>query len=78
MSPEIKLSRLKQGQSGVIAGLNGATVSSSRLIELGFCPGCAVKPLFSALGGGLTAYLIMNSVIALRPSDAAKISVKPH
>lgn len=77
MSPEIKLSRLKKGQSGVIAGLDGAT-SSSRLIELGFCPGCAVKPLFSALGGGLTAYLIMNSVIALRPSDAAKISVKPH
>lgn len=43
---------------------------SRRLSELGFIEGTEVVPLFSALMGGIRAYLIKGTVTAVRDKDA--------
>lgn len=77
MSPSIKLSELAIGARAQVCTLDNPKPLCSRLMALGLYPGEALTPLFRAACGDPTAYLIQNTVIALRRSDAEKISVIP-
>lgn len=75
MSSVIKLSSLSPGQEARVYALNGRESVNSRLIDMGIYPGAALRPVFRAVPGDPTAYLIQNAVIALRRADAEKIDV---
>ena len=75
MSSVIKLSSLSPGQEATVYSLNGRESVNSRLVDLGVYPGATLRPVFRAVLGDPTAYLIQNAVIALRRSDAEKIDV---
>ena len=47
-----------------------------RLMDLGFVPGSEVRPLFAAPLGDPRAYLVCDTVIALRQKDAATVAVE--
>lgn len=75
MSPAIKLAHLSPGQTGTIISIEKC-INRKRLFELGFFPGAHVKYLFSGVFGDPKAFLIQNSVIALRHSESEKIYIK--
>lgn len=49
---------------------------TKRLRELGFLGGTMIVPLYRALFGGIRAYWLRGSVIAVRDADANKIMVR--
>lgn len=77
MSSTKKLSELSIGEEAVVCALMNEKCLKRRLIDLGVFPGARLEPLFRAVCGDPTAYLIQNAVIALRRSDAEKIVVSP-
>ena len=77
MSSTIKLSELAIGANALVHTLENQKALKSRLMALGIYPGEALTPIFRAVCGDPTAYLIQNTVIALRRSDAEKIVVIP-
>jgi len=64
---------LAEGCSGSVRTIGVEGPLRARLMDLGFSPGAEVTCLFSAPSGDPRAYMIKNSVIALRSSDADKI-----
>ena len=46
-----------------------------RFLDIGLSKGCKVVPVFKSISGGIRAYLIRNSLIAIRDSDCEKIMV---
>ena len=67
------LSSLPCGQSAVISAVGGTGAMFDRLQELGFTPGALVTCLFSSAFGDPRAYLIRDTVIALRAADALQV-----
>ena len=49
-----------------------------RLLDIGLSKGCKVIPVLKSISGGIRAYLIRNSLIAIRDSDCEKILVKRY
>lgn len=47
-----------------------------RLMELGFCGGSRIRPLYRCFGGGTRAYSVKDTMIALRDADAAQIIIR--
>jgi ferrous iron transport protein A len=45
-------------------------------MDLGFVPGSEIRPLFAAPMGDPRAYLVCDTVIALRQRDAAAVAVE--
>lgn len=70
------LDQLHIGEQGIIAALAAQSNIYRRLLDLGFVPGARVCCLFPAVFGDPRAYLIKNTVIALRRSDARTILLK--
>ena len=58
-----------------VKSINIALKEKRRLYDLGFTNGALVKLLLIIPSKHIKAYLIRNSVIALRNSDASKIEV---
>ena len=46
-----------------------------RLLDIGLSNGCKVVPVYKSICGGIRAYLIRNSLVAIRDSDCEKILV---
>ena len=72
---ECKLSALDPPAEARIVRLTVAGAMRRRLQDLGFVPGAAVRPLYKGYRGGICAYAVGGSVIALRCTDAANIVV---
>ena len=72
----IPLSRLPLGQKASVLSLSAAEPLNGRLMDLGFVPGSHVEPLFAAPMGDPRAYLVCDTVIALRQKDAATVAVE--
>ena len=72
----IPLSRLPIDREARILSLSAAEPLNSRLLDLGFVPGGMVRPLYAAPLGDPRAYLICETVIALRQRDAATVAVE--
>ncbi len=47
-----------------------------RLLDIGLSKNTLVTPLFDSVSGGIRAYKIRNSLIAIRDDDAEKIIVR--
>ena len=70
------LSRLPLGKSARILSLSAREPLLGRLMDLGFVPGSEVRPLYTAPAGDPRAYLVCDTVIALRQRDAATVAVE--
>ena len=70
------LAQLSPGESGCVAALDFPPRKARRMADLGFLPGGQVTALYTAPFGGITAYQVLDTVIALRDTDAARITLK--
>ena len=70
------LSRLPMGRPARVLSLSAEEPLKGRLMDLGFVPGNEVRPLFAAPLGDPRAYLVCDTVIALRQRDAATVAVE--
>lgn len=70
------LAQLRVGQSARVTAvsLNGA--KRTRMQELGFLPGACVTALLESPFGDPVAYGVLDTVIALRRSDARQIEIE--
>ncbi len=69
------LQQLRIGDSAYIRALVTSGEMRRRLLDIGFVPDAEVTCLFSGFSGDPRAYLIKNTVIALRSEDADTIIV---
>ena len=69
------LASLPLEQKAYIEQLNLNGELHRRLLELGFFAGNQVIPLFRSPLGDPTAYMVMDSVVALRKEDAGQIFI---
>ena len=72
----IPLSRLPLGHEARIRSLSAREPLRERLLDLGFVPGGEITPLYAAPLGDPRAYLVCDTVIALRQRDAATVAVE--
>ena len=72
----IPLSRLPIDREARILSLSAEEPLQSRLMDLGFVPGGMVCPLYAAPLKDPRAYLVCETVIALRQRDAATVAVE--
>ena len=70
------LSRLPLPKTARILSLSADEPLKGRLLDLGFVPGSEITPLFAAPIGDPRAYLVCDTVIALRQRDAATVTVE--
>ena len=70
------LSRLPLGKSARVLSLSAQEPLKGRLLDLGFVPGSEITPLYAAPMGDPRAYLVCDTVIALRQRDAATVAVE--
>ena len=69
------LSRLPLGKAARILSLSAEEPLKGRLLDLGFVPEGEITPLYAAPLGDPRAYLVCDTVIALRQKDAATVAV---
>ncbi len=69
------LSDLKINDKAVIKSVNASNRVLRRLYDLGFVKDSVVIPILVSPSKLIKAYLIKDSIIALRDSDASKIEV---
>ncbi len=69
------LADLGMGECGRIAALHFAPKRTQRMMDLGFIAGQTVTAVQRSPFGDPTAYQILDTVIALRRSDAKKIDI---
>ncbi len=72
---KIGLNHLCDGQSAIIYCAYNEPEMKRRLFDLGFVPGTEVKCVQTAPFGDPKAFLVKNTVIALRCEDSSKICV---
>ena len=70
------LSRLPLGKKARVLSLSAGEPLRGRLLDLGFVPGSEIQPLFAAPMGDPRAYLVCDTVIALRQRDAATVAAE--
>lgn len=73
-----KLNELSINKIGVIHNIDSSESFKRRLLNLGIVKGSYIKPIYKAILKDPTAYLVKNSVIALREEDAKNILVKTY
>lgn len=70
------LADLREGETGIIDGIDVEADFAVRLMELGFIPGSMVTAAFSAPGGNARVFRVDGSEIALRNETASHLSLK--
>ena len=71
------LAEVRVGQRVKVVELLVEGLARRRLLDLGLLPGTEVTPVMRSPLGTPMAYDIRGSVLALRPEDTVKITVKP-
>ena len=71
----MNLTDLSPGDSATITSIAPCELAG-RLIDLGFLGG--VRCIMTAGRGGMCAYLVGGTLIALRPTDAQHVRVAAH
>ena len=69
------LNNANLNETVIIDSLNCSGKLHRRFLDLGIIPGTQITPVFSSIFNDPIAYLIRNSVIAIRNEDAKKIVV---
>ena len=70
------LAQLRVGQSSRVTAVSLGGVKRTRMQELGFIPGALVTALQESPFGDPVAYGVLDTVIALRRSDARNIEIE--
>lgn len=70
------LAGLPLGAGGYVADVAAEKEMARRLMDLGFTRGAFVRCLFAAPGGGMRAYRIRQTVVALRSGNAKQIKLE--
>ena len=70
------LSEVPLGRKAKISQILCEREYKRRLLDLGLAENTYVVPLFRSIGGGLTAYAVRGSVIAVRKENANQIMIK--
>lgn len=70
------MSLLKNGEKAIVDASYNEPAMKRRLFDLGFAPGSRVECIGTAAFGDPKAFLIKNTVIALRCEDSEKIYVR--
>lgn len=73
----LNMNMTKSGQRFIISSINDESPIKKRLCDIGITRGTIVTHLFDSPMGDPAAYLVRNTVIALRSRDASKIEVYP-
>jgi ferrous iron transport protein A len=71
-----KLSELQRGEKARIVSVNLNGLTRRRLFDLGFIPGTIVSVVFTSPLGDPVAYLVRDTLIALRKDESDKIEVE--
>lgn len=71
-----KLSELKKGEKAMISKINLNGLTRRRLFDLGFIPGTIIQVVFESPLGDPVAYLVKDTLIALRREESEKIEVE--
>lgn len=71
------LGALDYEQEAVIRAIVAKGAMRRRLMDIGITPGGRIRRLFRGPGGEPTAYLVNDTVIALRRGDADTVIVAP-
>lgn len=72
---KMKLSMLNVGERATLSPSNTPHSLFLRLTDMGMSTASPIECLFKSLSGGMKAYLIGSSVVALRNEDARLIEV---
>ncbi len=75
MNIYIPLTKLQEGQKGVVSSLLSTDQMRRRLQDLGVIDGTSIECLQKGPKGDPTAYKIRGAIIALRSEDANRIIV---
>jgi ferrous iron transport protein A len=71
----VPLSTLKLGEKSNVVHLDVKGLLRRRILDLGIVPGTVLTCIGKAPAGDPTAYLVRNTVIALRSEDASQIYI---
>ena len=71
----VPLSTLKLGEKSNVVHLNVKGLLRRRILDLGIVPGTVLTCIGKAPAGDPIAYLVRNTVIALRSEDASQIYI---
>lgn len=72
---EKTLDKLKIGEYATIKNIDDRVINKHRLLELGFTQNTRICPVKKSLCGDPTAYLIKDTVVALRKGEARGINI---
>ena len=72
---ERTLDQLPQGKSACVTALDFTGAKRGRMLDLGFIPGGIVTAVQESPFGDPVAYQVLDTVIALRKSDARRIII---
>jgi len=78
MPPTNNLSSLKCGCGAVVSAICTKGAMRRRLMDIGFAPGSPVRALFKSCSGDPVAYLVRDTVIALRREDAEGVLIERY
>lgn len=71
------LAEMKVGQRARVVELLVEGLTRRRFLDLGLLPGTEVRAVMRSPLGTPMAYDVRGSILAIRPEDALKITVKP-
>ena len=69
------LDKLKVNKKAKVITISDNCSIKRRLLDIGIIPGIVLEKLLVSPFGGISAYLVMDSLIAIRDIDASSIEV---
>ena len=69
------LNNLTLNKSAKVIAISDKSLIKRRLLDIGLIPGITIQKILVSPFKGISAYLIMDSVIAIRDTDAIDIEV---
>ena len=66
----------RNGHPGIMHCYSGSVEMAKRFIDLGFIPGCQIKPVLTSISGNIRAYYIKDTLLAIRDTDSCNITIK--
>lgn len=72
----MRLSQLKVGEIGIISAVDLDGAMKRRLFDLGFVPGTEVKTIRQSPAGSPIAFMVRDTLIALRKKEAKQIFIQ--
>ena len=70
------LDKLNLNESGNIENINCSPEIKQRFVDLGFIPGCKIKPVLTSISGNIRAYYIKDTLLAIRDTESCNITIK--